>query len=112
MGVNIPVVTPIVPMRVHGHKHWLTYGADEQPSEYHVVIQYADGETNMGNTIVTINPGLLTSLDIADKWEVLVAAYESGKKPDELVVAMEQYEGLLEVFAKAWRPGLVVVEEA
>ena len=112
MGVNIPIVTPIVPMRVHGHKHWMTYGADEQPSEYHVVIQYEDGETNMGNTIVTINPGLLTSLDIADKWEVLVAAYESGKKPDELVMAMEQYEGLLEVFAKAWRPGLVVVEEA
>ncbi len=107
MGSAVPNVGDI-PVRCHGHKHWLSYTVDERPCEYHVVVRYqdADGEY-VGSVTVTVNPGGirrvggLTGEEATAKFQQLVGLYEAGKTAEEMVVAIE-VNGFSGFFAEAW----------
>lgn len=115
MGIAYPASLPAVPARAHGHKHWLEYTLDEQPSQYHVVVRFEDAQAvYIGSASIIFSPGTiraarkLSGEDAEKKFADIVERYEKGKTPDEMLIWMEQ-NALDEIVHAAWKSARAVM---
>jgi hypothetical protein len=116
MGATIPPDALPAPARCHGHKHWMEWTVDEKPSQYHLVVRYSDAEGEyLGSSRLQLEPALIRQLfelpaeEAEEKFQQVVALYEAGKTPDEIVIAIEA-AGFGQIFSLPWKVAVLYVD--
>ena len=103
MGVNVPASANVLPLRVHGKCAWIDYTLDECPKQIHIILAFTCNDEKNRNAFIILCPG-----NCGEEWDGILEFALDDKKPDEIVIHMDEHN-LGHLITAAWSPKLRVV---